>query len=76
VFINDIRNAVAHSKYLLFADDIKIYRAVNSAQDCNLLQSDINSVQGWCTPTCMKLNISKTKDTTYILLQENQRTDL
>jgi hypothetical protein len=28
VFINDICNAVAHSKYLAFADDIKIYRTV------------------------------------------------
>jgi hypothetical protein len=28
-FINDICDAVAHSKYLLFADDIKIYQAVN-----------------------------------------------
>jgi hypothetical protein len=51
----------AHSKYLLFADDIKIFRAVDSAQDCYLLQSDINSVQGWCTANCMKLNIGKTR---------------
>jgi hypothetical protein len=42
VFINATCDAVAHSKYLLFADDIRIYRAVNSSQDCNLLQSDIN----------------------------------
>jgi hypothetical protein len=34
VFINDIRDAVAHSKYLLFADDIKIFRVVDSLQDC------------------------------------------
>jgi hypothetical protein len=39
---------------------IKIYRAVKSAQDCNLLQSDINSIQGWCIANCMKPNISKT----------------
>jgi hypothetical protein len=26
-------DAVAHSKYLLFADDIKIFRAVDSPQD-------------------------------------------
>jgi hypothetical protein len=61
VFINDICDAVAHSKYLLFADDIKIFRAVYSPQDCYLLQLDINSVQGWCTATCMKLNIGKTR---------------
>jgi hypothetical protein len=44
-----------------FADDIKIFRAVDSLQDCYLLQSDIDSVQGWCTANCMKLNIGKTR---------------
>jgi hypothetical protein len=34
---------------------------VKSPQDCNLLQADINSVQGWCIASCMKLNISKTE---------------
>jgi hypothetical protein len=61
VFINDIGDAAAHSKYLLFADNIEIYSAVGSPQDCTLLQSDINCIQGWCTANCMKRNISKTK---------------
>ncbi|PNF20040.1 hypothetical protein B7P43_G05817 [Cryptotermes secundus] len=61
VFINDMCDAVAHSKCLLFADDIKIYRAISSPHDCYLLQSDVNSIQGWCIANCMKLNISKTK---------------
>jgi hypothetical protein len=60
-FINDICDVVAHSRYLLFADDIKMYRAVESPQDCTLLQSDINSIQGWCIANCMKLNIVKTR---------------
>ncbi|MDR2660870.1 MAG: hypothetical protein LBC17_02350, partial [Lactobacillaceae bacterium] len=61
VFINDLCEAIAHSKYLLFADDLNIYRTVKSPQDCNLLQSDINSIRGWCIANCMKLNISKMK---------------
>jgi hypothetical protein len=61
VFINYIHDAVAHSMYLLFADDIKIYRSIKSPDDCNLLRPDINSVQGWCTASYMKLNASKTK---------------
>jgi hypothetical protein len=60
-FINDICDAVAHCKYLLFADHIKIYRAVESPQDCTLLQSDINSIQCWCNANCMKLNITNTR---------------
>jgi hypothetical protein len=61
VFINDICDAVARYKYLLFADDVKIYQTVKSPQDCDLLQFDIDSTQGWCIANCMKLNISKTK---------------
>jgi MFS-type transporter involved in bile tolerance (Atg22 family) len=61
VFINDLGDAITYSKYLLFADDIKIYQAIKSPVDCNLLQSDINSIQGWCTANCPKLNMSKTK---------------
>jgi hypothetical protein len=34
VFINDLCDAAAHSKYQLFADDIEIYRTVKSAEDC------------------------------------------
>jgi hypothetical protein len=46
---------------IIFADDIKIYWAFRFPQDCYLLQSDINSIQGWCIANGMKLNISKTK---------------
>jgi hypothetical protein len=45
IFINDLCNAINHSRYLLLADDIKIFRAIRSPYDCSLLQSDIDSVQ-------------------------------
>jgi hypothetical protein len=54
-------NLINYSRYLLLADDIKIFRAINSPNDCNLLQSDIDSVQGWSTANFMKFNISKTR---------------
>jgi hypothetical protein len=57
--------SIRNSKYILFADDIKIYRAIKSPVDCNFLQSDINSIQGWCIANCIKLNISKTKIITF-----------
>jgi hypothetical protein len=43
------------------SDDIKIYRAIKSPQNCNKLQSDVNSMQRWWTANCTKLSISKTK---------------
>jgi hypothetical protein len=61
VFINDLCTAIEYSNFLLFADDIKIFHAINSADDCILLQSDINRIQDWVSANCMKLNIGKTR---------------
>jgi len=36
-----------HSKYFSFFD-IKIVGTLSSATDCTLLQSDIDSIRGWC----------------------------
>jgi hypothetical protein len=61
IFMNDLCNNINYSRYLLFADDIKIFHVIKSPNDCNRLHSDIDSVQGWCTANFMKLNISKTR---------------
>jgi hypothetical protein len=61
LFMNDLCDIINYSRYLLFADDIKIFRVIKSPNDCNRLQSDIDSVQGWCTANFMELNISKTR---------------
>jgi sarcosine oxidase/L-pipecolate oxidase len=38
IFINDICNSVHNCRYLLFADDLKIYLAIISVDHCKLLQ--------------------------------------
>jgi hypothetical protein len=53
-------NVIKYSGYLLFVDDINIFRAVNSANDCTLLQACIEHIRAWCAADCMKLNVSKT----------------
>jgi len=46
-FINDFYSSMKHSKYFSFFD-IKIVGTLSSATDCTLLQSDIDSIRGWC----------------------------
>jgi hypothetical protein len=53
-----------YSRYLLIAG--KTLPAINPPKDCNIPQSDIDSIQGWCTANYMNLNISKTKTNTLI----------
>jgi hypothetical protein len=65
VYINDLCDSIKHSRYLLFADDIKIYRVVSSPEDCNLLQSDVDSIRSWCAANYMKLNVGKTRVITF-----------
>jgi hypothetical protein len=52
---------------LLFADDLKIYRDINSAEDCKALQTDTGSVHQWCGENCMQLNAEKTKIASFTL---------
>jgi hypothetical protein len=65
VLINYLCDAVVHSEYLLFAKDVKIYLAIESPEDGNILQSYIISRQGWCTANCIKLKMSETKVTSF-----------
>jgi hypothetical protein len=44
-FVNQFSAKINHSKFLLFADDLKIYRGIKSAKDCKLLQAATLSVQ-------------------------------
>jgi hypothetical protein len=60
VSINDICDSIYNSQCLLFADDLKIYRSISDADDCILLQHNIDSVQNWCVNNVMKLNLNKT----------------
>jgi hypothetical protein len=60
IYIDDICNVITHSKFLLFADDIQMFRAIKSFDDFTQLQLDIDSIR-WCTANLMNLNISKTR---------------
>jgi hypothetical protein len=44
-----------HSKFFLFAGDLKIYRDIKSVEDCKSLQVDIDSIQWWCGENFMEL---------------------
>jgi hypothetical protein len=60
IFINDIGDSICNFKYLLFADDLKIYLSIRNVDDCKRLQHDFDSVQNWCLVNGMKLTLGKT----------------
>ena len=58
LYLNDLPDGLS-SQVRLLADDCILYRKVNSVEDSNLLQNDINSLCEWESKWKMKFNVSK-----------------
>ena len=44
---------------LCYADDIKVYKLINSLEDCHCLQTSVNWFYMWCVRNNMTLSIDK-----------------
>jgi len=58
IFINDISNVFKHSNFLLYADDLKIFRQVKTV-DAQCLQQDLDSLALWSKTNKLHFNTSK-----------------
>lgn len=47
------------SKFLLFADDLKLYININSFNDIILFQRDLDRLAHWCSINGLNFNNSK-----------------
>ena len=54
-YINDITSGVS-SSIKLYADDVLIYRIINTEDDCEILQRDLDSLQSWAYKWNMSFN--------------------
>ena len=59
LFVSDIVDVVNHSKVLMFADDLKLYRRVVQWEDTLLLQRDLNALYEWTQVNHLLLNVNK-----------------
>jgi len=59
VFINDLPECILSSIPFLFADDTKCLQIINSSNDINHLQEDINNVSCWSCNTNLIFNEAK-----------------
>ena len=57
-FINDISDSTT-SSIRLFADDCFMYRPINTMEDCEALQKDLDSLHSWTAAWQMKFNADK-----------------
>lgn len=65
LFINDVVDRVKVAEVLVFADDIKIFLAVNSFYDQVQLQKDLHTIWEWSVVNKLKLNCDKCKVLTF-----------
>ena len=59
IHISDISEGLLHSTASSFADDTRILSKVNSTEDCQLLQNDLENVFDWAETNNMKFNSGK-----------------
>nr|CAH8855160.1 unnamed protein product [Trichobilharzia regenti] len=60
IFINDLPSQLNCSA-LLYADDVKIWRAINSSEDSDRLQADLQTLGNWALANGMPFNLKKCK---------------
>ena len=60
LYINDLPDVISRVSKL-FADDIKLYRSVDSYDDSNTTQMELYELDNWSSSWQMKLNIQECK---------------
>lgn len=65
LFINDISVCFKHSNFLLYADDLKVYKTIKSIDDCLMLQSDLDRLSSYCTLNKLSLSLAKCNSITF-----------
>ena len=60
LYINDITTNI-HSQLRLFANDCLVYQLINSTDDHQILQSDLDTLTTWTRRWQMEFNVSKCK---------------
>ena len=64
VYLNDITNRVHDCKYFLYADDIVLYKDIDSLSNPNgfeHIQNDFTRIEDWCRVNELTVNALKTK---------------
>lgn len=65
IFINDVSSVIHDCHFLLYADDVKIFKAVSNTASCSALQRAITSFSDWGSRNELLINTSKTEVLTY-----------
>ena len=65
IFINDLPANISSAKILLYADDVKIFKAISTKSDMFEIQHDLDKIVGWADPNRLALNVAKCTTTQF-----------
>jgi hypothetical protein len=61
IFINDITTCFKHLRFLLYADDLKVFCPIRGVDDYQHAQSELEALSRWCMDNELHLNLNKCK---------------
>ncbi|CAH2096742.1 unnamed protein product [Euphydryas editha] len=64
-YLYDIKTCFKHANHVMYADDKKVYLKIKNLEDCNLLQSDLNSLYTFYTRNKISVNVKKCQCITF-----------
>ena len=67
IMISNINKGTTSSKRISFADDTRVYSNIAQVDDCDNLQSDLNTIYNWALQNNMFLNLKSS--ITYHIVQ-------
>lgn len=59
LYTNDVSEIFLNCTFLLFENDLKIYRSATIVSDALLLQEELNSLSSWCSRNEISFNLTK-----------------
>ena len=59
IMISDINKEITSSKVISFADDTRVYSNITQSDDCDNLQSDLNTIYNWALYNNMFFKFTK-----------------
>ena len=65
VFIDDLVLRILFAFLLLYADDAKLFHCINSIEDSELLQNDLDEFSDWCSDNRLSLSVPKCRVVRY-----------
>ena len=63
IFINDLPEVIKSSELFLFADDMKLFHAIYTEEDCISLQQDLILAEQWTNTSLLKFHPNKCSHT-------------